>query len=148
MYKVVIAGSRHRGWQEGVPHNLQEGSVADRELVAYLLQRLREEHGDQLLILSVGCDTGFGRLVRTLADERQLPFAEVGMRINDRVPREQYLLLWLARHAALVDLAQEYHIFVVDSRFSHIEDLVTRAEQSGVPFTIYAESDVAQKSIM
>lgn len=145
MYKVVIAGSRHRGWQEGIPHNLQEGSAADKELVRALLQRLQDAHGNQLLVLSVGCDTGFGRMVRNLAEEKQLSFAEVGMRINERVPREQYVLLWLARHAALVDIGQEYHIFVVDSRFSHIEDLVTRAEQSGCPTTIYSESDTQLK---
>lgn len=140
MYKVVIAGSRHRGWQDGVPHNLQEGSVADLELVSQLLNQLCAVHGDQLLVLSVGCDTGFGRMVRTRCEQMGLPFAEVGMRISEKVPREQYVLLWLARHAALVDLGQEYHIFVVDSRFSHIEDLVTRAEQSGLPCTIYTEA--------
>lgn len=140
MHVVAIVGSRHRGWQEGVAHAQQVGSPADEQFVRGLLTDLRTQHPN-LLILSTGCDVGFGRMVRQVTESLQIPFGEFMVRLNAFTPREQHVLLWLARHAALVDVATEYHIFVVQSRLSYVEDLVQRVRDgTTAPYTVYSET--------
>ncbi len=137
-HNVILTASRHRGYITGKPHTEQAGKPQDREFLRKLLVDLDRKHSD-LLILSMGADMCFNRQVREECEALQLPYVEVQLRFNAYFPRTMYELFYLARHAALLDLGQELHVFVGASRLTSIEDLIERGQQLGKQVTIYNE---------
>lgn len=139
--RVVIAGSRHRGWVEGVPYIEQTGKPEDGEFLNALLDRLVAQYGENLAILSIGCDLGIGQQVRALCNDRKIHFVEITTKFSFSVPKPFYELIYLCRHAALLDVGEEFHIFVSRSRFSNIEDLVQRLQGSEASYAVYDEDN-------
>lgn len=138
MRRVAIAGSRHRGWKDKLPADLQEANEVDAALIRGILLSCKT-HFPEFYVLTIGADLGFGRSVRRIAAEEGVGVAEIIVRMNDRVPRMDFELIYLSRHAALVDLADEFYLFVTDARVSQLEDLIQRLEEDDRPVTIYGE---------
>jgi len=136
MKRVVIAGARHRGWNDAKGYGDQEGSPEDHAFLKTILDDVRFKN-PEAYIITQGCDRGFGRLIKAVAVELGFGVAEVLFRFSDRVPRPEYELLYLTRHAALCDIGEEFHIFTTRSRIGQIEDLVSRLEGSSAPYAVY-----------
>jgi hypothetical protein len=130
MHIVVVAGSRHRGWRDGLPWSKQLGSPEDAEYLDALFSSLQEEHGAKLLIMSIGCDTGFGKLVKRVAEDKGIAFGEYLVILGNGVPKPYYELFFLGRHAALLDIGKEFWVFPVKSRMSNVEDLIQRLQMT------------------
>lgn len=138
MRRIAIVGSRHRGWTPKLAADLQEANSTDAALIRSILSDHLKRSGE-FYVLTFGADLGFGRSVRKLAGEMGVGVAEVLVRMSDRVPRMDFELIYLMRHAALMDLADEFHLFVTDARVSQLEDLAQRLEDDERPVVIYAE---------
>lgn len=141
MRRIVIVGSRHRGWQDGLPALLQRGSQEDRETVDRMLAEFQRRYPLGFCVLSLGCDVGFGRMVKELCEARQVGMMETMVQFNPHLPKPFFELLHLSRHAALQDIGQEFHIFVTKARISNIEDLVGRLRNSQLPYYVYSETN-------
>lgn len=140
MRRIVIVGARHRGWNAERSYQTQEATEQDTDAVDELLTKSAVEYGD-FIVLSLGCDIGFGRMVLTACEDRKIPFVEVRIKRTKKVPKEVYELLHIARHAALLELGEEFHLFVVGSRISNVEDFVQRLEinEDKRPYYVYDE---------
>jgi len=137
--RLVIVGSRHRGWKDNTPVRDQTGSETDRTFIEELLRRRHAECPDGILVLSIGCDAGFGFMVRDIATALGIPFVEYFSKFTGHIPKIQYEFIHLGRHAALVDVGEEFHVFITQSRFSNIEDLVVRLALDKLDAKIYDE---------
>lgn len=144
MRRIVIAGARHRGWLKGRPVKEQIGSGEDREFLQSFIIRKMNEFSDDVLIVSMGADAGFGRGVRLVCGNVGAPFVEVKTAPSQKVPSHVFELLHMARHGALMDIGEEFHVFVLENRVANIEDLVQRLQLypgRNVPeYYIYDES--------
>jgi hypothetical protein len=139
MRRIALVGSRHRGWQDGVAGVLQRGSPEDGAMVRHMLQEFRQRYPQGFYLLTIGCDAGFGRMVKEACEAEKVGLMEAITQFNSHMPKPHFELLHLARHAALLDVAQEFHIFVTRSRISNIEDLVSRLKGGRVPYFLYNE---------
>ena len=140
MRRIAIVGSRHRGWQEGIPAYLQVGSERDSTFISVMLQEFRKRYPSGFCILTLGCDAGFGRMIKLQCEEAKVGLMETIVQFNPHLPKSYFELLHLARHAALIDLGHEFHIFVTKHRTSNIEDLVGRLRiLKSLPFFLYNE---------
>lgn len=111
-----------------------------------MLRTFRQRYPSGFCVLAMGCDCGFGRMVKEVCDESGVGMMEVLVQFNRHLPRAQYELLHLSRHAALVDMGQEFHLFVTRKRISHIEDLVVRLRRSPLPYFVYDEANALVES--
>lgn len=140
MRRIVIAGSRHRGWEEGVPAVLQAGSPFDNEMISEMLKEFKKRYAEGFVVLTLGCDAGFGKMVKRCCDEAKVGMVESIAQFNGHLTKAYFELLHLGRHAFLLDMGQEFHIFVTKHRTSNIEDLVGRLRMNRVlPYFIYDE---------
>jgi len=140
--RVVIVGSRHRGWQDGVPAMHQRGSPEDAAVIDQMLLSLQEKYlAGGFCILSMGCDIGFGRMVKECCEKRAVGLMEAMVQFNPHLPKHFFELLHLSRHAALIDVGQEFHIFVTKARISNIEDLVGKLHNCRLPYQVYGEAN-------
>jgi hypothetical protein len=117
---VVVVGSRiwNGTWAE-----VQVGKVLDD---------LRAKYSG-LLIVSSSCDKGVGSHVKSkcLKDKTLFQFIEFHARIFADVPRAKMAQVHQARNAALVELGEEFHVFVDPDRRGTFEDLIERVERAG-----------------
>jgi hypothetical protein len=137
MKKIVIVGARHLGWEDGIEARDQTGSPEAARIVQQILAGIWETHGPYAYVVSLSADLGFGRSVREATLRAGLGFAEVTIRTSDLVPKGERELLWLARHAALVEIGDEFHVFL-SSGHSQMSDLIARLGQSNKPWKSYA----------
>lgn len=133
MYIIAVVGSRHRGWTRAIDH---DGLIGD------ILQPRKEFYGEGLTVASIGCDVGFGKSVKAYCEEHGIKFFEFVVYFNGPRPREEYTAAYVARHAALLDCAHEFHITVSSTRRANVEDLVERVRASGKPYALYNEENV------
>ena len=141
MRRIVIVGARHRGWNSDRSYQTQEATEADTKVVAELLMKSASDHGE-FIVLSLGCDIGFGRMILSSCEDRKIPFVEVRIKRSRKVPKDIYELLHIARHAALLELGEEFHLFIAGSRISNLEDFVQRLEdgKDKRPYYVYDEA--------
>jgi len=141
MRRVVIVGARHRGWNSDRSYQTQEATEHDTKIVSELLTKIAVAHGD-FVVLSLGCDIGFGRMILTSCEDRKIPFVEVRIKRTRKVPKDIYELLHIARHAALLELGEEFHLFIAGSRVSNLEDFVQRLQdgKGKQPYYVYDEN--------
>lgn len=117
----------------------QRGSPEDAELIDQMLVDLQARYPMGFCILSMGCDIGFGRMVKECCEKRSVGMMEAMVQFNSHLPKHHFELLHLSRHAALIDVGQEFHIFVTRARISNIEDLVGKLRYCRLPFKVYGE---------
>src|ERR1700733_11519417 len=117
---VVVVGSRE--WM---------GNWA-AEQVNKVLEGLRTKYSG-LLIVSSSCDKGVGMHVKgkCLKDKTAFQFVEIHARIFADIPRAKLAQIHQARNAALVELGEEFHVFVDADRRGTFEDLIERVERAG-----------------
>jgi hypothetical protein len=131
--KVVVMGAWNRD------------EVADIQLVGQLLDSLVVRYGDQLIIVTAGCDRGVGKLVKNRAmpqnkgaEQGEFAFIEVSTRIFIQDASKSTLAgIFIARNATLVELGEEFHLFLGRESKGAMQDLVERVERSGIPFALY-----------
>jgi hypothetical protein len=140
MRRIVIVGARHRGWNAERSYQTQEATEKDTTIVSELLTKSAVAYGE-FIVLSLGCDFGFGRMVLASCEDRKIPFVEVRIKRSRKVPKDIYELLHIARHAALLELGEEFHLFIAGSRISNVEDFVQRLEigKDTRPYYVYDE---------
>lgn len=127
MRRVVIVGARHRGWNPKRSYATQVASQADELFVRNMLDNFRKTYGE-FAIISIGCDITFGKMVQSTCEDAGVPFIEVRIKRTKHVPKAIYEILHIARHGALMELGEEFHVFVTNKRISNVEDLVQRLE--------------------
>jgi hypothetical protein len=89
----------------------------------------------------MGCDLGFGRDVKVYCEEHGIKFAEFVVYFNGPREKDEYASYYNVRHAALVDIGDEFHIAVTQSRMSSVEDLASRVKSTGKPYCLYDEDN-------
>lgn len=137
MFTVVIVGPRHRGWSR---------SVNNGGLIRSVLLERKEYYGSDLNVASISCDVGFGADLKAYCEEAGVKMIEFVIYFNGPREKEEYSQAYLARHAALVEIGNEFHLAVSNSRRSTVEDLVSRVKASGKPYFIYDEDNVLMES--
>lgn len=150
-YIAVIVGFRHKS-PDIVGREIDLSQLTAHPDVIFLrrlIGDLKQEYGESLTVVSLTANRGFGLLVRVMCRELEVGFAEFVTFFNEHVAKGLEQALLLARHGALLDLAQTssqtqiaYHLFVSKGRVSDIEDLVYRLE-NGAPsehtaYTVYS----------
>lgn len=132
MRTVVLVGSRHRGWSRDVNHI---------GLIETVLKPRQEYWQHELSVSSIGCDVGFGKAVKEYCEEFGIKFFEFVVYFNGPREKAEYTAAYSARHAALLDVGDEFHITVSNTRKSSVEDLVLRVQQSGKSYALYDEDN-------
>ena len=135
MHSVAIVGSRHRGWgKRAVDHTI---------LIDSILQSRKEYYKDALNVSSLYCDRCFGKAVKDYCEEQGIKFFEFVVYFNGPREKHEYTAAYLGRHAALLEVCDEFHIAVSDTRSSTIEDLVQRVIASGKSYVLYNDNNEA-----
>lgn len=132
MRVVVIAGTRHRGWSRVVDHG---------GLIASIIEPRKEYYKQELNVSSISCDVGFGKAVKEYCEENGIKFFEFVVYFNGPRERHEFTAAYMSRHAALVDVGDEFHVTVSQTRKSTIEDLVERVKRSGKTYALYNEQN-------
>ncbi len=122
LYRVVIVGARHGN---NTSHDYIEG------LMKGIVERLKN-----VIFITMGCERGVGQSVRSvcLVETYRLLQFEVFTKEVDAINCE---VAFMARHHSLVNIGEEFHIFVSQSRQSNIEDLVDLVKQIEAPWKVY-----------
>lgn len=97
----------------------------------------RQHDLQDMMVFSIGCDVGIGGMVKSCCLANKIPFAELSMHFSDQVTPAWREAGNMSRHAALVSIAEEVHVFVSDNRMSDIEDLIDLAERASLPLSVY-----------
>lgn len=104
---------------------------------------------DKYFIITLGCDTGFGYDLAQYCTFRNIRFVEVATRLcgvpyvgpDHRLPfatQEDVVKIFQARHATILELADEYYIRAAKStKRAVIDDLYTRVRVSDKPYWVY-----------
>lgn len=116
MFFMAIIGDRKRAENE-----------SDAEVVRQLIEVEIPKPGPMPVFVSVGCDMGIGKLVKTICAEHHLPFCEMSCIFHDfetALRRGGHVDAYLARNLSIYNLCQMFHLFVRDHRQGIIENLV------------------------
>lgn len=138
---AVIVGSRHRNYQEGIRVQNQPVNEGDQQMLRELLLFLSQHYGKNLVVASISCDMGIGWILKNLCRMSNVKFVEFLSWKTPNLDREEYEMIHLARHASLVEVGQEFHLFMSHARSSHMEDLLKRIKSKDKPFTLYNEEN-------
>lgn len=124
---AVIVSSRHRGWHEDT----------HKEWIARLITDRLEAYRGELTVTSIGCDTGFGKAVKTYCEEEGVKFFEFVVYFNGPRSRQEYAACYRARYASLLEVGHEYYFFTTKSGQTHLDELIERVRASGRPYYIF-----------
>ena len=116
MFFIAIIGDRKRS---------EDGT--DAQVIRKLIEDEIPKPGPMPVFVSVGCDMGIGKLVKTICEEHALPFCELSCIFHDfntALRRGAHVDAYLARNLSIYHLCQMFHLFVRDSRQGIIENLV------------------------
>ncbi len=116
MFFIAIIGDRKR-----------TEDATDAEVIRKLIEDEIPKPGPIPVFVSVGCDMGIGKLVKTICAEHALPFCESSCIFHDfdtALRRGAHVDAYLARNMSIYHLCQMFHLFVRDSRQGIIENLV------------------------
>ncbi len=150
-YAFLLA-SRHRSpLAKGVMPDISVGSEdSEVQQLRQLLLHLQKTFGDRLVVLTIGGDCNFGLRVRMLCNFLGIGFAEYMLFFNVHLPKPFYEEFFFGRHGAIMDLVDgaspstsaAFYFFLGRSRYTHLEDMITRVRDNGrVPYYIYAEDN-------
>ena len=143
--KVVIVGARKRSEAE------------DEPLVNRLLDGLIKKY-PMLRIVSASCDRGVGKIVKSkcLPDNigpkppAQFNFIEIHVRpylVDSEFTAAEFADIFTARNAMLVELGEEFHLFVEeDGPRGMMLDLYNRVRSRNLPYAIYKPGDKEPKA--
>ena len=112
---VVVVGSRE--WQ---------GEQADAQ-VNQLLNEISEKYSGAVIVTS-STDRGVGSIVqkRCLKDRERFQLVDIQIRVFAQLPRAKLAQVFFARNAALVEIGEEFHVFVDGNRKGAFEDLIEK----------------------
>ncbi len=122
---VIVASHRFRTVKDG-----------DWEIVAKILASY--DPSKQYIVTCNG-DTPMGLLIREQASARGFAVYEFPVQAWQLGPKYLWEVLYMARHAAMVELGSDFHLFVAPSRFNTIEDLVGRVKQANKVLYLYGQ---------
>lgn len=146
MHCAVVAASRHRNYQQGVPNKDQLKREQDIQTARDLLFMLSSQHGGNLVIASVGCDVGMGLVMRDVCSLSNVKHVEFMARSNRTLSLDEYATMHLARNVSLLAMGHEFHLFLSTGRSSFMEDLVVQVRASGKHFSLYNEDNEVTES--
>lgn len=118
----MFVGPRHRGWAKGV-------SVDNSALIDAVLRPRQEFYHEDLNVVSISCDVGFGKDLKIYCEEHGIKFLEFVVYFNGPRLRSEYSAAYSARHAALLEIGHEYHMVTTKNRQSNVEDIIERVKQ-------------------
>src|SRR5882724_8810779 len=130
--RVVVMGGRDRREKD------------DYVLVNALLDYLKKKY-PVLLIVTTGCDRGVGKIV----NNRLMPSAKHGkpeinyiewsfrIEVDRELPKLETTAVFLAKNATLVELGDEFHLFVEEKPIGVAEDLRQRCAELQKPHVLY-----------
>jgi hypothetical protein len=129
---VVVVGSRE--WQ---------GETATQQVNA-LLDELKDKYSG-MVVISSSTDKGVGRIIRErcLRDKITFQFIDLWMRVFASLPKAKLAQVFFARNSALLDLGEEFHVFVDMNRRGTFEDLIERLETSEQKRPLYKHFPIA-----
>lgn len=129
---AILVGNRHLG------SNPRSVAMCDT-IVSSILTDLMTKHGVGLNVLSISCDTAFGKSVRVFCEENGIKFAEFVVYFNGPRERDEYDRTYKARHAALLDAGDVFHIVNNPKQVTTIRDLLERVKEANKPYYLYNE---------
>ena len=112
---VVVVGSRE--WTGEKAH----------EVIQKVLSDLRNKYSD-LMVITSSTDKGVGRIVQgiCLKDKTSYSLTDYNVRVYASISRVKLAQYYNARNATLLEIGEEFHVFVDQSRKGWFEDLVER----------------------
>lgn len=130
---VVIAGAWNRDERE------------DQVVVNKLLDVLKEKYAGGLVVFTTGSDRGVGKIIKNrLMPKNQneqsgeIDFVDLMMKIYLKDPSKADLIkIWRARNASLVEIGEEFHIFMDRDKRGNMADLLSRVTELGLPHSTY-----------
>jgi hypothetical protein len=129
---IVFVGPRHRGWAKA--------SVDNSSTIDTVLNPRKDYYKEDLNVVSISCDVGFGRDLKIYCEERGIKFLEFVVYFNGPRSKPEYSAAYHARHAALVEIGDEFHIITSKNRASNVEDIIERVKQLSKPYVVYNEN--------
>jgi len=134
---LVLVGNRHFGF------NRAKLPLCN-EIIKNILTDAVKRYGSDLNVVSISCDTAFGRCVRDYCFENGIRFCEFTVYFNGpRGRKEDYNAVYCARNSSLVDIGTEFHL-VLGSRSREtgevVVDLLNKVKVSVKPYVMYDET--------
>jgi hypothetical protein len=137
---VVFVGPRHRGWAKNA-------SVDNSSTIDSVLAPRKEYYGNDLNVISISCDVGFGKDLKAYCEERGIKFLEFVVYFNGPRSKPEYAAAYNARHASLLEIGEEFHVITSRNRQSNVEDIIDRLRLTKKPYAIYnEETEVIESS--
>jgi hypothetical protein len=132
--RVVIMGERQRS------------ELADFKLVNDLIDALKEKY-PLLWIVTASTDRGVGKLVinrllkycKSAQDPPEVTYTDFAVKIRSigTLPKGDYSRQYYARNASLVDIGEEFHLFMDQDDHGYMLDLLKRVREAGLPHSTY-----------
>ena len=115
---VVIIGARER-----------KESDEDKKHVKELIRELVAQHGSRLIILSVGCDKGVGKVAREFCMDNKVVFIETRIKFEgEDIKRQVFAHAFLARNLVLINMGDEFYVYRGTNENGIIESLIEPAK--------------------
>lgn len=120
---MVIAEARER--TEEFPGKLTQ---KDNVLAEQLMTALQRQYAAMLAVVSIGCDRGIGKFVREYCIKHEIAFLEYRVKFEgENLPRWFFINGFRSRNPALVDIGDEFHVFVGPNRDGIVESIIPSA---------------------
>lgn len=135
MFFMAIIGDRKRTENQ-----------TDADVVRKLIEDEIPKPGPMPVFVSVGCDMGIGKLVKSICAEHGLPFCELScifQCFETALRRGGHVEAYLARNMSIYHLCQMFHLFVRSGRQGIIENLVSLLNDNPKDYAVivYDESN-------
>lgn len=123
VYRVVIAGARN---------NAMNAPDQIRTLIEKRIAAL-----GKIVVFTIGCDVAIGMAVKVACAILKVPMIEFSVAAAHEVDHLLKEAAYIARHASLIAIGEEFHVYVSPSRFNSIEDLVADITTAKLPLRVY-----------
>lgn len=137
---VVVVGSRE--WR---------AETGEKQVFA-LLDDLRQRYSGMVVVTS-SSDKGVGNMVKDycLRDKTTFQLIDMNIRVFASLPRLKLAQAYAARNEALVNLGEEFHVFVDANRKGAFEDLIEKVTRAELVRPLYVHepdwAKIAEKKI-
>lgn len=119
--------------------------MEDKDKVYYMvdsvIKEVKKYHGDDIQLVASGCDAGFGKFLKSYANEQVIKMVEYVVFFSQSRAQEDFVSAFCARHAAFVDYSDEVHIFKYSRKKTLVEDIIDKVRLSpNKDYYIYDEN--------
>jgi hypothetical protein len=116
---AIIVSERERLWTED-----------DKGVVEGIITQLQEEHGQRLIVISIGCDVGVGKHCLEFCETNGIKFAETRIRFHGtNFPRQFFGQIYKARNLSLLNVGDMFYIFQGENPRGLVAEIIELAKE-------------------